>query len=196
MIDLPISKSFFATAALARLVEAAYGLDSIQCHLISATMRDVYLINAGQRRYIFYVYRGQLTQGQLTKDLCTTISPKQAESPLVLIIDVGSSSVRALLFDARARTVDGVAAQERYSVSSSDDGASEIDPDAAFERVLRCVDTALEQAGPLASAIGAVAFDTLATSIMAIDGEGRPLTPLITYADTRAPPTPRSCAGG
>jgi gluconokinase len=116
----------------------------------------------------------------------TTVPPNKAESPLVLAIDVGSSSVRALLFDAQARTVDGVAAQERYSVSSSDDGASEIDPDSAFERVLRCVDTALEQAGPLAGAIGAVAFDTLATSIMAIDGEGRPLTPLITYADTRA----------
>ncbi|MFL5801399.1 MAG: gluconokinase [Roseiflexaceae bacterium] len=118
----------------------------------------------------------------------TTIAPNNAEPPLILTIDVGTSSTRALLFDARARAVDGVAAQERYSVRSSEGGASEDDPDAAIERVARCVDAALAQAGPLAGAIGGVALDTLVTNIMAIDGAGRPLTPLITYADTRAAP--------
>jgi gluconokinase len=118
----------------------------------------------------------------------TTVAPHNAEPPLILAIDAGTSSARALLFDARARTIDGVAAQEHYSVRSSEDGASEDDPDAAIERVTRCVDTALEQAGPLAEAIGGVALDTLVTNIMAIDGAGRPITPLITYADTRATP--------
>jgi gluconokinase len=47
------------------------------------------------------------------------------------------------------------------------------------------VDAALKQAGPLADRIGAVAVDTLATTILAIDAAGHPLTPVITYADTR-----------
>jgi gluconokinase len=115
----------------------------------------------------------------------TTVSPHDAEPPLILTIDVGTSSTRALLFDARGRAVDGLAAQERYSVRSTEDGASEDDPDAALERVWRCVDAALEQAGSLAGAIGAVALDTLVTNTMAIDAGGRPLTPLMTYADTR-----------
>ncbi len=114
-----------------------------------------------------------------------TVSIHNAEPPLILTIDIGTSSARALLFDARGRTVDGVAAQEHYSVRSTEVGASEDDPDAALERVWRCVDAALEQAGPLAEAIGAVALDTLMTNTLAIDGGGRPLTPLMTYADTR-----------
>src|SRR5512144_81841 len=105
----------------------------------------------------------------------TTVASHAAAPPLILTIDVGTSSARALLFDARGRAVDGVAAQERYSVRSTEDGASEDDPDAALERVWRCVDAALEQAGPLAEAIGAVALDTLVTNTLAIDSDGRPL---------------------
>src|SRR5262245_21715352 len=115
----------------------------------------------------------------------TTVSQHNADSPLILSIDIGTSSARALLFDARGRAIEGVAAQERYSVRSTEDGASEDDPDAALERVWRCVDTALEQAGPHAGANGAVALDTLVTNTMAIDADGRALTPLMTYADTR-----------
>jgi gluconokinase len=116
----------------------------------------------------------------------TTIASTSVESPLILTIDVGTSSARALLFDARGCTVEGVAAQERYHVRSTEDGVSEDDPDAALDRIARCVDAALAAAGPLVGAIGGVALDTLVTNIMAIDDAGRPLTPLITYADTRA----------
>jgi gluconokinase len=115
----------------------------------------------------------------------TTVSAHDAKPPLVLTIDIGTSSVRALLFDAHGRAVDGVLAQERYSVRSTEDGASEDDPDTALERVWRCVDTALEQAGPLAAAIGAVALDTLVTNSLVLDAADRPLTALMTYADTR-----------
>jgi gluconokinase len=115
----------------------------------------------------------------------TVVSLQDAEAPLILSIDIGTSSARALLFDARGNALEGVAAQERYSVRSTDDGASEDDADAALERVWSCVDAALEQAGSLADAIGAVALDTLVTNTLAIDEGGRALTPLMTYADTR-----------
>ena len=65
------------------------------------------------------------------------------------------------------------------------DGAAEDEPDTAIARVARCVDAVLRLAGPLATQIGAVAVDTLVTTTLAIDAAGRPLTPLITYADTR-----------
>jgi gluconokinase len=104
---------------------------------------------------------------------------------LILTIDAGTSSARALLFDGQGRAVDGVAAQERYSVRTGPDGAVEDDPDAALERIWRCVDAALAQAGPLADQIRAVASDTLVTNILALDKAGQPITPLLTYADTR-----------
>jgi gluconokinase len=113
------------------------------------------------------------------------VTPTDAEAPLVLTIDAGTSSARALLYDARGRAIEGVVAQERYNIRSSSDGAVEDDPDAALERIWRCVDAALAQAGALAEQIRAVAIDTLVSNILAVDDAGRPLTPLITYADTR-----------
>src|SRR5690349_14109689 len=107
------------------------------------------------------------------------------EAPLIMAIDIGSSSTRVLLYDRHGREVGVVPAQEKYQLRTSGEGAAEDDPDAALERMARCVDAALGQAGPLAKQIGAVSVDTLVSNILAIDGDGRPLTPLISYADTR-----------
>src|SRR5215207_1683967 len=114
-----------------------------------------------------------------------SVSPAQAEAPFILTIDAGTSSARALLYDARGRAVEGLVAQERYTIHSGADGAVEDDPDAALERIWRCVDAALDQAGALAAQIRGVAVDTLVSNILAIDEAGRPLTALVTYADTR-----------
>jgi gluconokinase len=116
------------------------------------------------------------------------VTAKDAQTPLILTIDAGTSSARALLYDARGRAIEEMVAQERYTVRSSPDGAVEDDPDTALDRIWRCIDTVLAQAGPLAHQIRAVAVDTLVSNILAIDGAGRPLTPLITYADTRNDP--------
>ncbi len=115
-----------------------------------------------------------------------TVSPSAAEGPLILTIDAGTSSTRAMLFDRSGRAVAGVVAQEQAEVHVSAEGASEQDPEQALALVERCVDAALAQAGPLTSAIGAVAVTTLVTTTMALDRASRPLTGLITYADTRA----------
>ncbi len=109
----------------------------------------------------------------------------QHPSPLILTIDIGSSSARAGLYDGRGRAVPGLAAQEPYELRTAPDGAAEDDPDAAVERAARCVDAVLARAGAAAGCIAAVAVDTMVSTFLALDGAGRPLTPLITYADTR-----------
>ncbi len=109
-----------------------------------------------------------------------------AESPLVLAIDIGSSSTKVRLYDRLGRGVEGVAAQETSEIRTTAEGAAEDDPDATLERAARCVDAVLSQAGPLAEKIGAVAMDTLVSNLMAVNSAGRPITPLITYADTRS----------
>lgn len=107
------------------------------------------------------------------------------EGPLVLTIDIGSSSVRTMLFDVYGHAVAQFGVREAYELHAGPDGTSVDDPDAALERVFRCIDELLADAGPLAGAIGAVAIDTLVSNFIAIDDNGRPLTPLIGYADTR-----------
>lgn len=106
----------------------------------------------------------------------------------ILTIDVGSSSTRAVLYDARGRAVAGYGVQEQYALHAAADGLSEDDPDAAVERAARCVDALLARAGPLAARIAGVALDTMVSTFLALDAAGRPLTPLITYADTRNAP--------
>jgi gluconokinase len=118
----------------------------------------------------------------------TTIASAGIEPPLVLTIDIGSSSARVALYDGRGRAVVGCTAQERYTLQMGADGAAEDDPDEALERAARCVDAALAQAGPLAAQIAGVAVATMATTLLGLDAAGRPITPLRTYADTRAAP--------
>jgi gluconokinase len=115
----------------------------------------------------------------------TTVAADAAEAPLILTIDIGSSSARAPLYDRSGRMVEGIGARARYEILTTTAGAAEVDPDWLVEQAARCVDIVLMKAGKLAQQIAAVAIDTLVTSIVAVDAAGQALTPLITYADTR-----------
>ena len=107
------------------------------------------------------------------------------EPPFVLAIDVGSSSVRGTLFDARARAVEGVASREEHMLHSAADGAAEEIAEHVLERVDRVIDELLRATGPLGSQIAAVGMDTLASTVLGVDSEGHPATPIYTYADMR-----------
>ncbi len=117
-----------------------------------------------------------------------TVTRDEAEAPLILTLDLGSSSTRVILYDRHARVVAGATAHEPYEVRATVDGAAEDDPDTAIERTARCIDGALARAGVAAERIGGVAVDTLVSNILAVDAQGQPLTPVITYADTRNAP--------
>lgn len=108
-----------------------------------------------------------------------------SEGPYILTIDIGTSSTRALLFDRQARPLDAIFAKEPTEMTTGPDGTAIFDPEALLDAMARCIDTALAKAGPLAGQIGAVAIDTFVSNFIALDAAGQPLTPLITYADTR-----------
>ena len=110
----------------------------------------------------------------------------QARTPLILTIDVGSSSLRVLLFDAHGYRVAGVEAREPVHLRTSPPGASEADPDELLAGIFRAIDRGLEQAGERAQDIGGVAVDTFVISLLGLDAAGRVIFPLTTYADTRS----------
>lgn len=110
------------------------------------------------------------------------------EPPFVLAIDIGSSSVRAALFDARAQAVEGAEARESHLLHTAPDGTAEDQAEHLLERVNQVIDKALQAAGPLAREIKAVGVDTLAGTLLGIDEAGSPVTPIYTYADTRPGP--------
>ncbi len=105
--------------------------------------------------------------------------------PLILAIDVGTSSIRALLFDAQGRPLQRTAARGTYVIRTSRDGAAEADPDAMVEVILSCIDEALAKAGDLAKHIAGVASCSLVSNVLGVDAHGRAVTPVYTYADAR-----------
>jgi gluconokinase len=105
--------------------------------------------------------------------------------PYILSLDIGTSSVRALLFDATGTVVPHVLAQHTYTLTTSGEGELSADPDQLVALVAKAIDEVLAAAGPLTSQIGAVATDTFWHSLMAVDSSGHPLIPVLTWGDTR-----------
>jgi gluconokinase len=104
----------------------------------------------------------------------------------VVVLDVGSSSVKGALYDERARVVPGTRVREASAMRHRPDGATEGDAAALVRRVEGVVDRVLAAAGKRAGGIRAVGLDVLAITMCGVDDGGRPLTPLYTYADDRA----------
>ncbi len=115
------------------------------------------------------------------------VSMQEAETPLVLTLDIGTSSTRVLLFDARARQVSGVEARASYTVHTTPDGGAELDPEVVLEAVAGCVDQALSQAGGRSREIAGVGACSLASSMVGV-ADGRAVTPVYIWADTRSAP--------
>lgn len=101
----------------------------------------------------------------------------------ILAIDVGSSSVRALLYDGGAVPIVDAVSTQAHQFFTRPDGESTADADLLAEAVERCIDGILRH--PAADTIQAVGMATFVTSLVGVDGDGNALTPLYTYADTR-----------
>src|SRR5438876_499147 len=93
--------------------------------------------------------------------------------PYILALDIGTSSVRALLFDAAGAAVPHVLAQHTYTLTTSSDGEVSVDADMLVDLVAQAIDEALAAAGTLASQIVAVATDTFWHTLLGVDASGR-----------------------
>ena len=93
-------------------------------------------------------------------------------APRVLALDVGTSSLRAVVFDETGDVRDEPA--RRYY-------SGEYDPD----RVLARTREAIEEAGGAAK-VDAVGASCFGHSLLALDRHGRPLTPILSWRDTRS----------
>ena len=116
----------------------------------------------------------------------STIPAHLVEGPLILAIDIGTSAVKILLFDSKGRAVAGNQYRREVTLRTSRKGASEVAADELLDLVWRGIDAVLAKAGPLVPKIAAVAVCTFVGNIMGVDRKARPLTPIFTYADTRA----------
>lgn len=110
----------------------------------------------------------------------------QASPPFVIAIDAGSSSVRALAYDAAVRVIAGSERQLTHELVTTPDGGSMADPDHLFDLLGQCLDHACAAIGDHASEIGAVGFTSFWHSLVGLDANGRPRTPVLMWADKRS----------
>lgn len=115
-----------------------------------------------------------------------TVTEDQAVAPLVLTLDVGTSSLRTALYDRHGRAVGSLGVRIGYDVTTTPDGGVELDPDAIVAAAVDAIDGLVQQAGALIGRVAAVATDTFWHNLIALDGTGAPLSPIYTWADTRA----------
>ncbi len=103
-------------------------------------------------------------------------------APIVLALDLGTSSVRSALFDEKARRLPGSRASEKYRVRHSADHAAELDPATLLRAAQKCLrQTRSLTKGAAPHIVGSGFWH----SLLGLDRAGRPLTPIYTWGDSR-----------
>src|SRR5262249_39935411 len=118
----------------------------------------------------------------------------------ILALDIGSSSVRAIVFDARGNEAVGshgeaIEVQLKYTQQTTSDGGVEMDADRLLALTVQCLRQVLRRAGTGRTKIAGVGISCFWHSLMGVDGAGRAVTPIYSWADTRSAPYVRNlCA--
>jgi gluconokinase len=111
----------------------------------------------------------------------TTVEPANVADRVVIGIDIGTSSTKSVAY-----TVDGHAGATHsvgYPLNQPAPGYAEQDPAVVLEAVIKTVrEVAAQCEGPV---IG-LSFSSAMHSLLGLDPDGVPLTPSITWADSRA----------
>lgn len=104
-----------------------------------------------------------------------------SQVPIMLGIDVGTTSVKVLAADIEGKNI--CAEDASYPLHQPQAGYREQDPQEILEAVHKTVKAVLNQ---LDQAIAGVSFSTAMHSLLAVDEAGKPITPMLTWADTRS----------
>jgi gluconokinase len=111
------------------------------------------------------------------------VAVQDAVHPLVLALDIGTSSTRAIIFDRRGHALDGSECQLEYELTATPDGGAEVDPNLLFDLVCQSIDAVLKRHPVEIAAVGIACFWH---SLMGVDATGNPTTPVYLWADTRS----------
>lgn len=101
-----------------------------------------------------------------------------------LIIDIGSSSVRALLVTPDIQVMEGAIVSRAHDFQTDTDGRATADAPTLQGLVEACVDDILQD--PRAGDIQAVGMATFVGNGVGLDADSQAITPLMSYADTRS----------
>ncbi len=101
-------------------------------------------------------------------------------------MDIGTSSIRAALYDTNADVIPRSAVKIERSLVSTADGGSGIDAKVAFEQIVTAIDAVLKKTAKLTGKIEYVASCSFWHSLLGVDAKGKPTTQVFSWADTRS----------
>ncbi len=106
---------------------------------------------------------------------------------LILTLDMGTSSVRAMLFDTRGRALPNAEVQIPYAQTTTADGGVQTDAEALLTLTVSCLKQLLRRTDKeTRGRIAGVGISCFWHSLVGVGGDGRAVTPLFSWADTRA----------
>ena len=106
---------------------------------------------------------------------------------LILTLDMGTSSVRAMLFDTRGRALPGAEVQNAYAQTTTADGGVQTDAEKLLDLTVDCLKQLIRKTN--AETLGRVAGVGISCfwhSLVGVGEDDRAVTPLFSWADTRA----------
>jgi gluconokinase len=101
-------------------------------------------------------------------------------------LDLGTSSIRAFLFNSQFERLEDFGAQIKYQVTTTPDGAVEIDPDLLVKIMFDCLDCLHEQMKEHGKKAVAVGISTFWHCFVGVDRDSQPTAPVIHLFDTRS----------
>jgi gluconokinase len=106
--------------------------------------------------------------------------------PFALALDIGTSSVRAALYDDSGNQLEQSFVKHERTLHTSLEGGAELEAEEALEQVERAIDATLAISSQLAEQVEIVAISCFWHSLVGVARDGRAVTPVLTWADTRA----------
>jgi gluconokinase len=108
------------------------------------------------------------------------------KSPFILALDIGTSSVRAALYDFAGNVLPATMVKNERQLTATEDGGAEIDALEAFGQIERAIEDVLEKSKNLKGEIEYVAASSFWHSLVGVDKNGKPTTKVFGWADTRS----------
>lgn len=103
---------------------------------------------------------------------------------LLLGLDIGTTSVKAGVFDAAGRQLAAAGCEYRLRHPAPD--RAELDPETYWASAIEAVRAALAASGADPARVVALAVSSQGETVIAVDGPGRPLGPALVWLDNRA----------
>jgi gluconokinase len=101
-------------------------------------------------------------------------------SDVIVGVDIGTTSTKSVAYDPGGQV--RASASQGYPLREPHHGYAEQDPEEIFAAVVATLRAVVDEAWPVAG----LSFSTAMHSLVGLDPDGAPLTPSITWADSRA----------